>query len=99
MVVITGRRPEAQVATQAGLSVYRVGLILKKYVKRVFPGREKNYASHAMRATFITRALDAGVEPQEVQRAAGHANLETTMMYDRRSFDLKKAATLKTDYD
>jgi len=39
--------------------------------------------SCSLRHAFITAALDAGVPLRDVQEAASHADLRTTMRYDR----------------
>lgn len=39
---------------------------------------------HALRAAFVTAALDAGVPIEEVATAAGHTHIATTLRYDRR---------------
>jgi integrase len=41
----------------------------------------RNGCFHDLRKTAITRWLLAGLAPQEVQRLAGHADIETTMKY------------------
>jgi len=38
---------------------------------------------HMLRHTFATTMLDAGVDLRDVQIAARHADLRTTMRYDR----------------
>jgi integrase/recombinase XerD len=38
---------------------------------------------HMLRHTFVTTMLDAGVDLRDVQIAARHADLRTTMRYDR----------------
>jgi site-specific recombinase XerD len=38
---------------------------------------------HMLRHTFVTTTLDAGVDLHDVQIAAWHADLRTTMRYDR----------------
>ena len=45
-------------------------------------GSARGRAAHAASA-FITAALDAGVPLRDVQEAASHADLRTTMRYDR----------------
>ena len=47
------------------------------------------YDFHALRHTFITKALGAGHTARDVQLAAGHKNIETTMRYahDHRTMD------------
>lgn len=52
-------------------------------------GIDKQVTPHALRHSFITAALDAGVSLRDVQEAASHADPRTTMRYDRarQSFD------------
>ena len=48
---------------------------------------------HAMRATFVTLALEGGAPLHRVQQAAGHADPRTTERYWRRRESLDDAAT------
>lgn len=50
--------------------------------KKVFP--------HLLRHSYITALLDAGVQPREAQVAARHAQLDTTMGYDRHRKNLDR---------
>jgi integrase/recombinase XerD len=43
---------------------------------------------HVLRASAITHLLEAGAGPEIAQELAGHADLRTTMLYDRRTRDL-----------
>ena len=70
--------------------------VLRKYAAALRLGR--GYSAHSMRATFITTALDAGVALEDVQRAAGHRDPGTTRLYDRRSYNPKRAASLFVKY-
>jgi integrase/recombinase XerD len=56
------------------------------------------YTAHSMRATFITVALAGGAQFEEVQRAAGHADPNTTKLYDRRGFAPEKSAAFYANY-
>lgn len=38
---------------------------------------------HGLRATFITLALDSGIPPVDVQKLAGHSDIQQTMRYYR----------------
>jgi integrase/recombinase XerD len=46
-----------------------------------------------MRATFITTALENGASLEDVQRAAGHREPDTTKLYERRGYNPEKAAS------
>src|SRR5574343_925368 len=47
---------------------------------------------HVLRATWATIALSEGVSPAYVQSVMGHANIATTLGYDRRRHDLSRRA-------
>lgn len=73
-----------------------VNVILKRYVALVVIAG--HYSAHSMRATFITRALENGASLEEVQRAAGHADPDTTKLYDRRGYNPEKSAAFYATY-
>ena len=56
-------------------------------------GISKPVGLHTLRHAFITAALDAGVPLRDVQEAASHADLRTTMRYDRARGSLDRHAT------
>ena len=56
-------------------------------------GIAKHVGPHTLRHAFITTALDAGVPLRDVQEAASHADLRTTMRYDRARTSLDPHAT------
>jgi len=56
-------------------------------------GLARGYSAHAMRATFITTALENGAQLEDVQKAAGHRDPSTTKLYDRRGYNPEKAAS------
>jgi site-specific recombinase XerD len=58
-------------------------------------GITKTISPHSLRHTFVTLALDAGVELRDVQDAAGHADPRTTRRYDRGRDSLDRAATYR----
>ena len=45
-------------------------------------------APHDLRRWFVTSLLTSGVDVFQVSRAVGHANVQTTLRYDRRSAEL-----------
>jgi integrase/recombinase XerD len=58
-------------------------------------GITKTISPHSLRHTFVTLALDAGVELRDVQDAAGHADPRTTRRYDRGRNSLDRHATYR----
>lgn len=56
-------------------------------------GLTKRVGPHALRHTYISLALDAGVPLRDIQRDAGHADPSTTIRYDRRSANLDRHST------
>jgi len=56
-------------------------------------GINKPVGPHTLRHAFITAALDAGVPLRDVQEAASHADLPTTMRYHRARVSLDRHAT------
>jgi integrase/recombinase XerD len=61
-------------------------------------GLDRGYSAHSMRATFITTALENGAQLEDVQKAAGHRDPGTTMLYDRRAYNPEKAASFFATY-
>jgi len=47
---------------------------------------------HGLRATFITRGLDSGVSPVDMQKLVGHSSLAMTMRYYRNPEESQTAA-------
>jgi integrase len=72
---------------------YGADRLVKRLVTRA--GIDTHISPHSLRHSFITAALVAGVPLRDVQEAAIHADLRTTMRYDRarRSLDRQATAT------
>jgi site-specific recombinase XerD len=76
------------------LTAEGLALILRR--RGAEAGVEK-FSLHDLRRTFITDLLTAGADLSVVQKLAGHRNISTTLIYDRRGEDAKvKAAKLIT---
>jgi len=65
-----------------------VSYIIKTFVERT---GIKKFTPHDLRRTFITR-VNERADPLVAQRLAGHANLNTTAIYDRRGKAAEKKA-------
>jgi integrase/recombinase XerD len=73
------------------LDRHDAGRIVRRVARRA--GIGKAVTPHTLRHAFITAALDAGVPLRDVQEAASHADLRTTMRYDRARGSLDRRAT------
>lgn len=81
------KRGEPSPLSEAG-----VFYILKKIAEKA---KIPTLSPHDVRRTFISDLLDAGVDISEAQKLAGHENVTTTQIYDRRpEVRLKKAASV-----
>lgn len=56
-----------------------------------------NFSPHDLRRTYITELLDRGHDPITVARLAGHDDVKTTMLYDRRPERVARAAADSLD--
>ena len=61
-----------------------VARIVKRYAEAAGLDPDR-YSGHSLRAGFATSALDRGADLAAVARQLGHAKLDTTRIYDRRS--------------
>lgn len=65
-----------------GLSVKAVENIVERHIKKAKIQREgKTLSAHALRHTAFTMLAHAGLPIQEIQKLAGHQDINTTMIY------------------
>jgi site-specific recombinase XerD len=63
--------------------------------KRAEQAGMKAFSCHDLRRSFITHLLDAGADLATVQKMAGHKQVTTTTLYDKRGEEAQvKAAEL-----
>ena len=65
-----------------------LALVVKK---RAAEAEIDTFSCHDLRRTFITNLLSSGVDLSIVQKLAGHRNISTTILYDRRGESAKLA--------
>jgi integrase/recombinase XerD len=65
-----------------------LALVVKK---RAAEAGVDTFSCHDLRRTFITNLLDSGCDLSTVQKLAGHRNISTTVIYDRRGEAAKLA--------
>jgi len=52
---------------------------LTKAVRAADPAYGENFTAHSLRHSYITRLIEAGCDVKEVQRLAGHKDVQTTL--------------------
>lgn len=90
------RRNQFRTDPRRHLHPEAIDRILRKHVARL--GLDTGYSAHSMRATFITTALNNGANLEDVQRDVGHADPNTTKLYDRRGQNPERSASFFATY-
>ncbi len=86
-------RPLRAVSTQSvHLALARRAIQAGVTVKNAAGEDAPSFTPHDLRRTFITHQLESGTDPLRVARAVGHANPQTTMIYDRRTAESDRRA-------
>ena len=75
--------------------VYRM---IREYAVTAKIAKIERLGAHAMRATAATNALDHGADIAKVQEMLGHANIQTTRIYDRRKIRPEDSPVFKVSY-
>ncbi len=74
-----------------GIGGYLIQRVVETYAARA--GLNFKLTPHALRATFVTLALEGGAKLHQVQYAVGHADPRTTERYQKRKLNLDDNAT------
>jgi site-specific recombinase XerD len=77
------------IETQRRLTTQAVWYILQQRAKQA---KVKDVSPHDLRRSFVSDLLDRGADVGVVSRLAGHANVQTTLRYDRRGEVVKRQA-------
>ncbi|MEI7999284.1 MAG: tyrosine-type recombinase/integrase [Candidatus Omnitrophota bacterium] len=79
------------------MSTNMIYVIVMHYAKMVGIKIE-NFHPHSLRATWATNALSNHADLAKVQDYLGHANIQTTKIYDKRTNTLADSPTFKINY-
>jgi integrase/recombinase XerD len=74
--------------TEEPMTRYAAVQMVKRYARQA--GLPESICCHTFRGTGITIALENGSTLEEAQRLANHADIRTTMLYDRRDKTVKR---------
>jgi site-specific recombinase XerD len=77
------------VISQGRFTPQGLALVVKK---RATGANVETFSCHDLRRSFITHLLSSGADISTVQRLAGHRQVTTTVLYDRRGEDAKVQA-------
>jgi integrase/recombinase XerD len=92
LTVLQKVNPVDTVNALDGSTIYRI-------VRKITASVGLNEVSpHDLRRTFITRLLEQNIDINTVRQLAGHANIATTSIYDKRSDKMMRNAAKNLDY-
>jgi integrase/recombinase XerD len=83
---------------KARLNISRYGVYKILNTRAFQAGIKQNMSPHSARATLITALLEQGQDLYRVSLSVGHANAETTKIYDKRNRSIKDNAILDISY-
>ncbi len=73
--------------------------VVKHYAQKVgISGEVPGFSPHSLRTTAITNALEHGAELSEAQKWAGHSDISTTRIYDKRRHRPENSPTYRIKY-
>ena len=79
------------------MSTNMIYIIVMNYAK-IVGIKIENFHPHSLRATWATNALSNHADLAKVQDYLGHANIQTTKIYDKRTQILADSPTFKINY-
>jgi site-specific recombinase XerD len=65
--------------------------VYKTVLKRASQVGIEHFSPHSLRRSFVSTLLNSGVDLATVSKMAGHANIQTTAMYDVRPGEVQRA--------
>jgi len=69
-------------------------MVYNTVYKRLTEAGLEKFSPHSLRRSFCSRLLDSGVDISTVSKLAGHVNIQTTTIYDRRPGETQRAGAL-----
>ena len=85
-----------RVNTKQGVTTETIYLLVRNIAEHI---GVNNVSPHDLRRTFITRLLEQDVDLNTVRQMAGHADISTTIIYDKRDQAVMQKAAATLNYD